>query len=967
MGALPRPDLPPGPRRELSDALHDLHHRAGWPTLRRLATGAGCSHTTVSKVFSQPALPSWGTVELLVEAMDGSVAEFHDLWLAASAPATAGPGAPPVRIAGRRAELAAVRRHLETGSGLMLVTGEAGIGKTTLVAAAAAASDAFVATGHCLPLSTEVPLMPVIDVLRAVHDADDGQWLKEALADCPAYVGAALCPLLPELDMEPAAASSDELARQHLFAALGRCLAGLHGLRPLGIVLEDLHWADSATLDLLEHLVAGPTRSPIVGTWRTLDDTVAEASSEWLARVQRGSDRTSCELRPLSLDETEEQLRLGVSTPVQRDLAMRIHDRSRGHPLFTEHLAAQGGGGPLPRRLAEVLDRRLEGLGEDAVAVATVLGLADRGLTDTVLTAVTGFEHDVLLGALRQLASRNLLGDDPRTALLSHPLLAEAARRRIVPGEAPSLHRRLAEALAEQPDAQAAEIAEHWRHAGDAELELEWRVGAARQAHDRTAPGAEASQWVRALEIHPTLSGSPFDEGEARLAAFDAFELTGELERAVDVLRPAMQTIEHLDDHRAAEVLRRMAMAEDWLNDDTVLGLSLADRALALLLPHGASEGLVHALDLRANQLMDLGRYEEALQALRQALDTCEALDDDGLFFGASATLAWHVAHVGDLDGALKIIGEARSRVPGSAGPRREAYMAMMHTDALIKHRRPAEEVMAAAARAVEIGHDWDMDFHFLALARANVVEALFKTGRVREAAEVLAGLPTSDRYDHWPVSWMSAQLAIAEGRPADGLATFRGLDVTGTTSENILNRTHWIAVAQLWLGRPEDAWVDLVPTLEAVLGTPTVWDSCETFVVLARAAADVADRNRGRAAELSHALVDVRERAVVDPLGPAPAPITRTAATAQWDAELARIDHHDTVEQWSRAAMEWDALLSPHDAGYCLWRAAQSVLRQGQGTVAARLLRRAARDAREHVPLSRAIAATSGRGPTSQ
>lgn len=91
MGALPRPDLAPGPARELNDALHELHHRAGWPSLRTLAHDAGCSHTTVSHVFSSPKLPTWGVLELLVEAMAGSTREFHDLWLAASAPSPNGP------------------------------------------------------------------------------------------------------------------------------------------------------------------------------------------------------------------------------------------------------------------------------------------------------------------------------------------------------------------------------------------------------------------------------------------------------------------------------------------------------------------------------------------------------------------------------------------------------------------------------------------------------------------------------------------------------------------------------------------------------------------------------------------------------------------------------------------------------------------------------------------------------------
>ena len=144
MGALPRPDLPPGPQRDLNDALHELHHRAGWPSLRTMASHAGCSHTTVSGVFSAPRIPSWGILELLVEAMNGDVEQFHHLWLDSASPAEA-PSRAGAGIAGRRTELAAVRRHLEAGSGLLLVTGEAGIGKTKLVTTAAAV-DRFVAT-----------------------------------------------------------------------------------------------------------------------------------------------------------------------------------------------------------------------------------------------------------------------------------------------------------------------------------------------------------------------------------------------------------------------------------------------------------------------------------------------------------------------------------------------------------------------------------------------------------------------------------------------------------------------------------------------------------------------------------------------------------------------------------------------------------------------------------------------------
>lgn len=157
MGALPSPELPTGPRRDLVDALHDLHHRAGWPSLREMAREVGCSHTTVSAAFSEPRVPRWGLLELLVETLGGDTERFHHLWLEASAAAvssSASPMAPdavppvramaprqlpaPVRaFIGRESQLAALDELLHTdpdgGARLAVVTGTAGAGKTALV------------------------------------------------------------------------------------------------------------------------------------------------------------------------------------------------------------------------------------------------------------------------------------------------------------------------------------------------------------------------------------------------------------------------------------------------------------------------------------------------------------------------------------------------------------------------------------------------------------------------------------------------------------------------------------------------------------------------------------------------------------------------------------------------------------------------------------------------------------------
>ncbi|HZM83152.1 MAG TPA: tetratricopeptide repeat protein [Candidatus Limnocylindrales bacterium] len=154
MGALPKPQMAEGSLSGFFDALHDLHHRAGWPSLRVMAKEVGCSHTTISAAFSAPAVPRWGLVELIVETLGGDTERFHELWLAASAPDRPEPvqplvsqsmGAPPRQLpgdvkafTGRTGQLADLDRLLDEAASeptavvISAVTGMAGVGKTAL-------------------------------------------------------------------------------------------------------------------------------------------------------------------------------------------------------------------------------------------------------------------------------------------------------------------------------------------------------------------------------------------------------------------------------------------------------------------------------------------------------------------------------------------------------------------------------------------------------------------------------------------------------------------------------------------------------------------------------------------------------------------------------------------------------------------------------------------------------------------
>ncbi|WP_107764849.1 ATP-binding protein [Nocardioides terrigena] len=967
MSALPRPELAPGPHRDLVDALHDLHHRAGWPSLRALARETGVSHTTVSHALSSPKIPTWGTLELLVEAMDGDTTTFHDLWLTATTP-TDHARPPTPRIAGRKPELTAVRRHLETGTGLLLVTGEAGIGKTTLVRAAAATTDAFVATGHCLPLSTEVPLMPVIDALVAIHDVDDGRWFDRALDGLPSSVPRSLSRLVPQLtgEMPDKDGESGEFARQHLFTALEMVLGRLAEQRRLALLLEDLHWADPTTLDLLDRLLQHSPPVAVVGSWRTEDDSTPHWSNDWHARVARRPDVHVLPLGALTREETADQLSL-LGAP---ELLDTIHPRSQGQPLFTEQLAAHvDGEGRLPALLADLLDRRLEGLDQHAWVVLRTLGVAERPLSPAQLADASDLAPGDLVSQLRRLRSRRLLGPSlDEMVRIRHPLLAEATRRRLVPGERNVIHRSLAEALGRDPDAAAAEVANHWRSAGDRERELPWRVKAARDSAAALDWRQEADHWLRVLDLWPPRAVSVGDPSVTRplayVAAIDALKESLQWGRAAAMSDAAEEVLGEVDDAARVELLLRAA---DFRGDrdGMAVGLELVDRAIEISSRLPADATYLHVLNRRRWQLNSLGRYDEAAAEARAAVGVAEALDEPHLLRQQLIGLAWHEGLEGDVSNTLDLLARGRAFLADGDDPLGDIRSATIATDVLLLHGGALDDIEDAARAGLDAARDWGIDNESSMALRANLAQARLRAGQVTAAGAVV-GVAAEDPPD--PDRWMTHSVRAA-------------VDVRLGHVDSAAHRIHVLlsdvlvhdeidldilciaSDVDFWRGSGHGWLRRLLRDLDATVDRAPSRIVCPGLVAAARGVADSATAGGDPSSAgvpvvqslLSRAGFGRRASDVPDPH------VAAHMTTAA--AELARASGEDAVEDWVRAAALWDRLTRPHDAAYCRWRGAQAALRDGQATVARRLLERAAADAREHVPLHRAISATVAGG----
>lgn len=256
MGALPRPAVPDGPVRVFFDRLHELHHRAGWPSLREMAKEVGCSHTTISVAFAGPAVPRWGLVELIVETLGGDTGGFHQLWLDASGGTTKATPTPSVNTVprqlpadvagfiGRTGQLTDLDHLLDATSAnavvIAAVSGTAGVGKTALA----------VHWAH-----------------RVAARFPDGQLylnLRGYDPDQPMLAAEALEALLRALDVDGRAVP------QHLDERAARYRTLLAGRKML-VLLDNAH-----SVDQIRHLLPGTPECLVLVTSRdTLPSLVA--------------------------------------------------------------------------------------------------------------------------------------------------------------------------------------------------------------------------------------------------------------------------------------------------------------------------------------------------------------------------------------------------------------------------------------------------------------------------------------------------------------------------------------------------------------------------------------------------------------------------------------------------------------------------------------------------------------------
>jgi DNA-binding CsgD family transcriptional regulator len=587
------------------------------------------------------------------------------------------PEATQPRMVGREAELRRLLALLDDAAAgrpvVALVSGDAGVGKTRLVTelSAAARDRGFaVLTGRCAELADTVPYLPLADALRdAAAGAAASDPLLDALAARPV-----LSWLLPDVGPgRPAGGDMPGLAQQQLFGAVLGMLAELAGASPVLLVLEDLHWADRSTRDLVTFLSRALHRErlAIVVTYRTDDMYRRHPLRPVVAELTRLPSVTTVALGPLSPSAMAEHLTALSGKALDAATLDSLITRAEGNAYYAEELlAASCDGSELPAGLADLLLARAERLSPAAQQVLRTAAVTGRRIDDELARQASGLDGPEYDEAVREAVAHQLLvPDGERGYAFRHALLREAIYADLLPGERTRLHGRLAELLAdEQRQADvpgtAAELAHHSLASHDIPGAFAASVAAGREA-DRLAAPAEAHRhynqalalWERVPE--PEKLGGMGRGKLAYRAAISAAD-SGDITRAVQQLR---RLIDFLGDGSADPVLfcrasERLAYFLLDIEEDEA-AIAAAEAAVAALPEEPPSWERASALATYARALLTMKDEGPARSQAERALAAATAAKAPWVEADALVTLGQLSERAGRVEEAIDLFTRA--------------------------------------------------------------------------------------------------------------------------------------------------------------------------------------------------------------------------------------------------------------------------------------------------------------------
>ncbi|TVT50090.1 AAA family ATPase [Amycolatopsis rhizosphaerae] len=607
-----------------------------------------------------------------------------------------GSGIPLVARVDEMRRLRAAFSRAERGeAGTVLLAGDAGVGKTRVLAELGehtGGRGALVLTGRCLDVREGgLPYLPFAEAFGPLATAEDPV-VVEAVRARPALgrllptvqpgplVSSELVPVTSsEPEMAHRARSEQDLGQLQLFDAVLGVLARIAEHRPVVLFLEDLHWADGSTRNLLSFLATRirAQRLLIVASYRGEDVHRRHPLRGLLVELVRLPTVTQVELRPLSPTDARAFVEALAEGPLSPETIASVVERSEGNPFFVEELLAScAEGSDLPAELAEVLLARLERLSPDARRVLRVISVAGEGVSHAALADVSGIGENELDEALREAVQHHVLVVEDGSYTFRHALLQEAVYGDLLPGERIRMHAAYAARIMRTPQGRGhdAKLAYHSLQSRDMTTALPALLRAADEAERLGAPGAALRHVEQALEIWHAVPESSHPEGvdELRLlheASYFA-GTSGEPERAVAYARSAVQELRPDSDvDRAAKTWRRLAEALNNVEGAIDEAVAAIGRAWDLVAESEPGRTRSWVLATRAAILRGVGRREDALQSARTAVADARATGTAGAEASALITLGGLADNAAEFEEARVRLLEAERKAREADAP----------------------------------------------------------------------------------------------------------------------------------------------------------------------------------------------------------------------------------------------------------------------------------------------------------
>jgi DNA-binding CsgD family transcriptional regulator/tetratricopeptide (TPR) repeat protein len=851
---------------------------------------------------------------------------------------------------------AALGRATNSEPAVVLVGGEAGVGKTRLVAELTAryATDGIrVLTGGCVPVGDgALPYAPIVEGLRAlVGDLGAGAVRRLIGPSWPE-----LARLLPALGVPQAGGGPpDQAAQARLFELLLGMLGRLGEEIPLLLVLEDVHWADRSTRDLLAFLARNLRRERllVVVSYRS-DEPGTDWLGPYLAVLDRSGRAQRVELLRLDRAETLAQLVgiLGAAPPAE--LVYAVFARSEGNPFFTEELlgAIRSGSGELPATLRDLLRGRVQALPELARQVLGVVAVAGRRVPHRLLAAVAGLEDQPLVQALRAAVAAQLLvtrpGEDGYE--LRHALLAEVIEADLLPGERARLHAAYARALTQRPEladaspaVAAAEVAVHWDAAGEWAQALPAWVRAGLAA-ERTRALAEADEHYRqALTLWERVP-EPGQPGGLDLVglltrAAETAAFVAAPQRAIALMERALAGVDRtVEPVRAAVLLAQLGYYRKLARREAE-ALATFEEAERLLDGAPPSAERARVLAGHARELAATWHTTQAISRCEEPIEVARAVGARASEAHALSTLGVCLDDLGQLDRAIALHRQAR-RMAEEVGDAEAIVRTYTNLSHALEQAGQIHEAIEDAREGYQRAHQLGLERAAGSYVASNLAASLLSTGQWEECARLTAALLEVDSL--WPFAVHSTR-GLLLTRRGEFTAARKEFDDAERLSPPAEQWSVWVGRAELalWEGRQDQAATAVAETLrwiaeqdpEAV--PPELL--CRCYAPALRLEADRAELAAAR--RRADGVAEARQRAApviaaLDRLSDSPSPPAHIPVAACGlllaRAEQSRLDERSDPERWRAAAVAWERLAYPFEAAYARFRQTEALLASG-------------------------------------